>query len=288
MIVIMGASGSTGSALLNRLTTLGVPSRAVTRDPEALRARLDGLPDGAVEIRAADAGDPASLRVAFKGAEQLFLTMANSPAQVALETRIIDIAAESGIGHVVKLSAPAVGPESPVRFSRWHHTIEEHLRASGLAHTVLRPYAFLQKLPHLAPTITAQDVILGAMGDAGCTYIDCRDIADVAAAVLTGSEFAGGSHTLTGDRTYTYPQLAEVFSSLLGRPVRYVDLPPDAMRRNLVEHAGMPDWLAAHVVEIQQLAVTRPETPTDTVARILGRPPRSLTAYLGENLHQFR
>ncbi|GIG56118.1 nucleotide-diphosphate-sugar epimerase [Longispora fulva] len=288
MIVILGASGATGSALLDRLGTLGVPSRALSRDPESLRARLDGLGGGPVEIHAADAADPDSLRVAFKGADQLFLTMSNSPAQVMLETQVIDIAAEAGIGHIVKLSAPAVGPRSPVLFSRWHHAIEEHLRSSGVTHTVLRPYAFLQKLPHLAPTITAQDVILGAMGEAGCTYIDCRDIADVAAAALTRPELAGGEYTLTGDRTFTYPQLADVFSSLLGRTIRYVDLPPDAMRRNLTEHAHMPDWLAGHIVEIQQLAVTHPETPTDTVERVLGRPPRSLGAYLRENLHQFR
>lgn len=281
MIVVMGASGITGNALIRRLAALGTPCRALSRDPQGLR---DNLGDVA-EIRAADAADPASLRAAFSRASQLFLTMSNSPAQVVLECRAIEAAAESGIGHIVKLSAPAVEPDSPVAFSRWHHAIEETLRDSGLQHTLLRPYAFMQKL---APNIAARSVILGTMGNAACNYIDARDIADVAAEVLTRPELTGSAHVLTGSQTYSYPQLAEMFGSLLGRPIRYQNLPGPVLRQILVEQGGMPDWLAAHIVEIQQLAVTRPETPTDTVARILGRNPRTLEAFLDENLPAFR
>ncbi len=246
------------------------------------------MPGARVEIRPGDAGDPASLRAAFEGATQLFLTMANSPAQVELETRAIAAAADSGIEHVVKLSAPGAGPDSPVAVARWHHTIEETLRASGLRHTVLRPYAFMQKLLHLGPAVATQGVLPAAMGTAACNYIDCRDIADVAAEALTRPELAGHTYTLTGSRTFSYPQLADLLSSLLGRRLRYVDLPPHLLHRDLVDRAGMPDWLAAHVVEIQQLAVAQPEEPTDTVARLLGRQPRELESFLAENLAHFR
>ncbi|WP_371501986.1 NAD(P)H-binding protein [Kitasatospora sp. NBC_00374] len=281
----MGATGATGSALLHRLTELGVPARALSRDPDRLRARLD--PAAPVEVRAADAADPASLRAAFEGADQLFLTMANSPFQVELEIRAVEAAAASGIGHVVKLSAPAVGPDSPVAVSRGHHAIEERLRAHGLAHTLLRPYAFMQKLLLLAPGIAARDVVHGTLGDAARNYVDCRDIADVAAAVLTRPELAGRIYPLTGDRAYNHPQLVHLLGSLLERRIHYADLPADAFRRHLVEQARMPGWLADHVVEIQRLAAARPERPDDTVARVLGRPPRSLEAFLREHLGHF-
>ncbi|MGW1991627.1 NmrA family NAD(P)-binding protein [Embleya sp. NPDC001921] len=288
MIVVMGATGATGSALLQRLVTLGIPSRALSRDPERLRAGLDDTARRLVEIRAADAGDPRSLRTAFHGANRLFLAMANSPAQTALETGVIRVAATVGVEHVVKLSAPAATADSPVAVSRWHHAIEETLRDTGLSHTVLRPYAFMQKLLTLAPAVAAQDVVHGAMADAACNYVDCRDIADVAAEVLTRPELAGRTYTLTGSRTFSNPQLVELLGVLLGRPIRYLDLPPRVMRDHLIERAGLPAWLADHVVEIQQLAVTRPEEPTDTVASLLGRPPRTLEAFLGENIEQFR
>ncbi|RKT05548.1 uncharacterized protein YbjT (DUF2867 family) [Streptomyces sp. 3211.6] len=288
MIVVMGATGATGSALLHRLTELGIPTRALSRNPGRLRTRLDSTTLSQTEVLAADAAAPASLRAAFTGATQLFLTMANSPAQVALETDVIAAAAESGIGHIVKLSAPGAGPDSPVAIARGHHTIEVALRSSGPTCTVLRPYAFMQKLLLLAPGVAAGGVIHGAMADAACNYIDCRDIADVAAAALTRPEIAGHTYTLTGDRTYSHPQLADLLGSLLERDVQYVDLPGTDLHRHLTGTARMPGWLASHIVEIQHMATTHPEEPNDTVTRILGRPPRALETFLHEHLDLFR
>lgn len=283
MIAVMGATGATGHALVIRLIELGIPCRALSRDPDRLRAMTPGA-----EVAYADAADAASLRAAFTGATQLFLTMVNSPAQIELETRAIETARACGIRHVVKLSAPAAGPDSPVAVSRWHHAIEQELRTSGLEYTLLRPYAFMQKLPLLGPQVAAQGVIVGSMGSSACNYIDARDIADVAAAALTRAETAGGTYTLTGSRTYSYPELADLLSGLLGTPVRYLDLSPADFRAHLIERSGMPGWLADHITEIQQLAVAVPEHPTGTVTRILGRPPRSLECYLAENLDAFR
>lgn len=288
MIVVMGATGATGSALLHRLSELDLPVRALSRDPGRLRGRFDRAVLARAEVLAADAADPASLRAAFTGASRLFLTMANGSAQVALETHAIAAAADSGIGHIVKISAPGAGPDSPVAVARGHHTVEEALRNSGVTGTVLRPYAFMQKLLLLAPGVAAGGVVHGAMGEAACNYIDCRDIADVAAAVLTRPELAGHTYTLTGDRTYSHPELTGLLGSLLRRDVRYADLTGADLHRHLTSTARMPDWLAAHVVEIQRMAVTHPEEPDGTVSRILGRPPRTLEAFLREHLDFFR
>ncbi|MEV5942140.1 NmrA family NAD(P)-binding protein [Streptomyces sp. NPDC051994] len=283
----MGATGATGNALLHSLLTLGAPVRALTRTPHGPIPGITGAHQPPVEVQYADATDPHSLRTAFKGASQLFLAMANGPAQVELETRVIDIAAHTGIGHIVKISAPAAEPDSPVVISRGHHTIEEHLRASGLTHTILRPYAFTQNLLRLAPTV-AQGVILGTTGDAPCNYIDCRDIGDVAAAALTRPDIAGGTYTLTGPEAVSYPTLASRLTTLTGNRIRYVNLTPHELRDNLIHNAHMPTWLADHVTEIQQLAITRPETPTTTVIDILGHPPRTLDAFLHEHHAHFR
>ncbi|MGW7332655.1 SDR family oxidoreductase [Streptomyces sp. NPDC054840] len=287
MIVVMGATGATGNALLHSLRTLGTPVRALTRTPHTPIPGNTGGHRPPAEVQYADATDPHSLRAAFKGADQLFLAMANSPAQVELETRVIDVATHAGVGHIVKLSAPAAEPDSPVAVSRWHHAVEEHLRAAGPTHTILRPYAFTQNLLRLAPTV-AQGLILGTTGDAPCNYIDCRDIGDVAAAALTRPDIAGRTYTLTGSEAVSSPELALRLSTLTGRPIRYVDLTPAELRDHLVRHADMPTWLADHVTEIQQLAVARPETPTTTVVDILGRPPRTLDAFLQEHRAHFR
>ncbi|MCG6493904.1 NmrA family NAD(P)-binding protein [Kitasatospora sp. A2-31] len=288
MIVIMGATGATGGATLDSLARLGVPARALSRDPGRLLAGLDDHTRALVEPVYADAGDPDSLRAAFRGASGLLLTMANGPQQVEHELRAIDAAADAGVEHIVKVSAPAAEPDSPVAVSRGHHLVEQHLRASGVTATVLRPYAFMQKLLLLAPGIAAAGMIHGAMGTAPCNYIDCRDIGDAAAAVLIRPEHAGRTYELTGGRAYSYPELAALLGALLGRPVRYIDLPPAELHAHLVHRAGMPEWLAAHVVEIQRLAVDRPERPDGSVNRLLGRAPRTLEAFLREHLARFR
>ncbi|MCY9590592.1 SDR family NAD(P)-dependent oxidoreductase [Paenibacillus chitinolyticus] len=288
MIVIMGATGTIGSALLERLADLGVPAKALSREPEKLRDQIGEKGRSTIEIASADASDPESLRRAFTGASQLFLTMANSPRQIELETSIIQIAAESGIEHIVKISSPAFEQRSPVAVAGWHQEIERTLRESGLTHTVLRPYAFMQNLMRLAPTITTQNVFFGSMGDSPCNFIDCRDIADVAAEVLTNRKVSGQIYTLTGSETFSYPQIASQLSVLLNRPISYINLEPQVLLRNLIENGHMPPWLANHVVEIQTMSTVVPESPNDTVKRLLGREPRTLEAFLHECVENFR
>ncbi|WP_344626356.1 NmrA family NAD(P)-binding protein [Kitasatospora arboriphila] len=291
MIVVMGAAGATGGATLRSLAAfaaLGAPVRALSRDPARLAAALDPHTRARTAIHPVDAADPGSLRTAFHGAQQLFLTMANSPDQVRYELNAIEAAVDCGVQHVVKVSAPAAEPDSPVAVSRGHHLIEERLRSTGITTTVLRPYAFMQKLLLLAPGIAAAGVVHGATGGARCNYVDVRDVGDAAAEVLTRPEAAGGTYPLTGGRAYSHPELAALLGELLGRPIRYLDLGPSGLKAHLVGRAGMPDWLATHVVEIQQLAVDREEMPDGTFHRLTGRAPRTLGAFLGENLHRFR
>lgn len=288
MIVIIGATGTIGGALLKRLVDLDVPVRALSREPEKLRIQIGNLGWSTIEAAQADASDPESLRRAFAGASQLFLAMSNSPRQIELETSIIHIAAKAGIEHIVKISSPAFDKNSPVAVAGWHHEIEKTLCESGLTHTVLRPYAFMQNLLRFAPTIATQGVFFGCMGDSPCNFIDCRDIADVAAEVLTNREVSGQIYTLTGSEIFSYPQIASKLSVLLERPIRYINMDPQALRHDLIEYGHMPPWLANHVVEIQAMSVALPEKPTDNVRRLLGREPRTLEAFLYEHAESFR
>lgn len=284
----MGAGGATGGATLRSLAALGAPSRALSRDPARLASVLDEQTAARTEVHPGEAADPQSLRAAFRGAHQLFLTMANGPHQVRYELNAIEAAVDCGVEHVVKVSAPAAEPDSPVAVSRGHHLVEERLRSSGITTTVLRPYAFMQKLLLLAPGIAAAGVVHGAMGRARCNYVDVRDIGDAAARVLTRPELAGGTYPLTGGRAYSHAELTALLGGLLGRPIRHLDLSPSELHAHLVGRAGMPGWLATHVVEIQQLAVDREETPDDAFLRLTGRAPRTLEAFLRENVHRFR
>lgn len=194
---------------------------------------------------------------------------------------MIDAAAWCGVRHVVKLSAPAAEPASPVAVSGGHRQVEGHLAATGMTATLLRPYAFMQKLLQNAPAI-ARGVLIGAMREAPCNYVDVRDIADVAAETLLRPGLAGATYTLTGPQAFSHPELARLLSELTGRPVR---LPPGDFHSHLLSTAQMPPWLADHVVEIQQLAIARAESTNGTIETALGRPARALRAFIHEHLH---
>ena len=288
MIAIIGATGTIGQALLERLRDVDVPVRALSREPGKLRHRLEAQRRSAVEIAAADASDPDSLRRAFAGADQVFFALSNSPDQVKEESAIIQSAAESGVRHLVKISSPLFEPSAPVAVAGWHGEIEKVLKNSGLDYTVLRPYAFMQNLFGLAPTIAAQNGFFGIMGDTPCNFVDCRDIADAAAEVLTRPGRRGGIYTLTGSETYSYPQIASRLSEILNRPIRYIHMEPAELLHHLTERARMPLWLANHVVEIQTLSMKVPERPTDSIKQLLGRAPRTLDAFLQEYADRFR
>lgn len=288
MIVVIGATGTIGRELLNSLIQANVPVRAISREPDKLRIQMDAGDHRHVEIVQADASDASALRSAFQGARQLFLSMSNSPRQVELESNVIRTAIKAGIEHIVKISSPLYNPLAPVEIARWHLEIEALLIHSGIMHTILRPFAFMQNLLRLTGPIRKHNAFFGSMGNSVCNYIDCRDIADVAAEVLTNHKNAGRIYTLTGSEVFNYEQIAAKFTAMLGRPITYINMDSNTQHRSLMEQDRMPLWLANHVVEIQAMSVAIPEHPTDTVERLLGKAPRTLDAFLEEHIGLFQ
>ncbi|KJB87776.1 hypothetical protein AZ66_11320, partial [Paenibacillus sp. E194] len=171
MIVVIGATGTIGRELLSRLIQANVPVRAISREPDKLRIQLGAGDYKHVEIAQADASDAATLRSAFQEASQLFLSMSNSPRQVELESSVIRTAIEAGIEHIVKISSPLYNALAPVEIARWHLEIETLLNHSGILHTVLRPYAFMQNLLRFTGPIRKHNAFYGSMGNSACNYI---------------------------------------------------------------------------------------------------------------------
>ena len=128
-ILLTGVTGQVGGAALR---TLDVPVRVLARSEVPL--------DGDAELVVGSFDDSSSLRRAFDGVDVLFLTGRDNPDQVAQHLRVLEVAAASGVTHVVKLSAIGARPDSPVALMRWHAAIEHALRESNLAWTFLRPH----------------------------------------------------------------------------------------------------------------------------------------------------
>src|SRR4051794_32045908 len=115
-VLVTGATGVAGSAVVHSLLERGVPVRAFVRDAATAHARLGG----AVELTVGDLADHAAVRAALVGVEQLVLSCADDPRRVGWESAAIDAAAGAGVRRIVKLSSIGAAPGSPVAFWDWH------------------------------------------------------------------------------------------------------------------------------------------------------------------------
>jgi uncharacterized protein YbjT (DUF2867 family) len=264
-VLVTGASGNVGSQVVAELQARGVPVRAFVRDP----SKLDG-----VELAVGDFSDRESIRRALAGVDRVFLSSADGPDKVAHEAAVVDAAAAAGIELIVKASTLGAEVGSPLKPFDWNGRSERHLKASGVPAVILASSFYMTNVL----MAVREGVLPAPVGDGAVAMIDPRDVAAVAAVALTGDGHAGRTYRLTGPEPITYAQIAEVLG------VRYVDVPPEAARREL-EAAGMPGWLVDHLdgafalIRAGALAET-----TDVVRALTGREPHDFAAFTHERM----
>jgi uncharacterized protein YbjT (DUF2867 family) len=242
-VLVTGATGSTGSALLELLVSRGVGVRAMVRR-EGDAARLAAM---GVDAVIADFDDEAASGNALQGVDRVYVVTPSSERAEDQQRRFIEVAAATGVQQVVKLSQLGADESSPVRFLRWHAAVERRIRELGVGYTFLRPNLFFQGLFAFAGTIAAEGRFFAPIGDARVSAVDVRDIAAVAAAALTEPGHEGQTYTITGPAAITHSDIAEALSATTGREIEFVDVPPEAFRASL---AGvLPDWQLDGLVE---------------------------------------
>lgn len=283
-ILVTGATGTVGLHVVRELLERGVSVRAFVRGPR----RAAGVLGDRVELTTGDLADPASIRAALDGVDRVFLCSANHPQQVEHETNVIDAAAAAGIRRLVKVGANGAQVGSPLRFWDAHGRIEAHLRGSGLPAVVLHPSTYMSNLLAAAETIKHMGTLFAPAGDAKVTLIDPRDVAAVAAVLLTEDGHEGRTYPLTGPEPVTYHEVAAQLSAGIGRPVGYVDVPDPAARDGMIQ-SGMPEWLADQVVILWgQLRRGAAATTTDVVRVLTGHEPRTVAEFVRDHAAAFR
>src|SRR5262249_14275400 len=140
MLLVTGATGTTGMEVLRALKARGAEARALVRD-ETRAHQLRAL--GFTPVTG-DLGDPRTLAPALDGVERAYLVAPASPMQSELEQAFLETAKEAGVKHIVKLSVIGASEEAPNRFARSHGKVERALKESELAWTLLRATGFMQ------------------------------------------------------------------------------------------------------------------------------------------------
>jgi uncharacterized protein YbjT (DUF2867 family) len=283
-VLVTGATGNVGSHLIGELRGRGASVRAFVRDVGKARALLGPGPDLAV----GDYGDPSSIAAALDGVDRVFLLTPTHPEMVQWEHNILDAAAAAGVQRVAKMSTVGADPQSDGRFARWQGQCEELLRASGLPAVTLRSSNHMTNLLFATETIRAAGKIFAPLEDAKIAMIDRRDLAAVAAVVLTEDGHEGRTYVLTGPDAVTYQDVARALSRVLGRTVEFVDVPDEAAIDAMLE-AGAPEWLAHGIVEVdQQLKRGLAAQTTEVVRVLLGREPYDIAQFTRDVAAAFR
>jgi uncharacterized protein YbjT (DUF2867 family) len=284
MILVTGASGTVGSAVLEEVRKTGKPFRAMYRSEDDARKSPAG-----VSTIIADFSSQESMKRALAGVDAVYLVCSPIPALVELESNVIDVCRENGVKFMVLNSALGAG-DYPKSFPSWHRIVEDRLKASGLASTILRPNSFMQNiLAYMAPSIRAQGAFYAAMGNGRTSYLDVRDIAIVVAkALVSPGEHTGSTYELNGPEAVTYAELAKGITRVANRPVKYVDVPEPAQRKSMLD-LGMPEWQVNALLDLQQYYKNgHGGEVTDVLPKLLGRSPVKLNQFLEEFRDEFR
>ncbi|AOS64395.1 SDR family oxidoreductase [Actinoalloteichus hymeniacidonis] len=271
MIGVTGATGAVGGRVAALLATLRTPTRLVVRD--AARA-----PELAVSsTRVADYADSAAMQAALDGVRTLFLVSADAdPARVQQQTTAVDAAVAAGVEHLVYLSFLGADPDATFTFARDHFRTEEHIRATGVAFTFLRPSLYLDSVPEW---VGEDDVLRGPAGDGQVAWVSREDVAQTARAVLTGDGHAGRVYDITGPQLLTLAQTAQVLETFAHRPIGYQNqtlADARASRAGQGESWEIEGWITSYAA----IATGEMAVRNDVVKRLTGRDPLSLADFL--------
>lgn len=283
MILITGASGSVGREVVREVQKTKSEFCAMYRSKEEAAKAPAGAKTAIADFR-----DKRSLLAALSGVERVFLVCSPIQELVELEGNAIDACKEAGVKLIVLNSALGAG-DYEKSFPSWHRKVEDKLKASGIAHVILRPNGFMQNtITYLAPSIRAQGAFFDAMGDAKTSYVDVRDVAAVAARALTEQGHLGKTYELNGPEAITQDDLAKRIAAKSGRDVKHANIPRGAHQKAMLD-LGMPAWQVNALIELQDYYVSGRAASVDgVVAKLLGRPARTMDIFLEEYAAQFR
>ncbi len=284
MILVFGATGKTGSEIIKQLLARSASIRVLIRDAD----KAAYFKEKGIDVVIGDANDIAAVTLALTGITKVYLVLTNSQHQLEQEKLITDCAKKSGVKLLVKQSSleTMIYPNNPI--PKAHLESEQYIKSSGLNWVIIRPTFFNQMLLMCAYNIKANETLIFPMANGCVAATDVRDVAEIAATVLTEPGHNNKTYDISGTEFLSFNTIAAIFSKVLNRQITYVSQSLSEYRK-MLETRLNDEWrINAVCEELNSLSTCSVNyVSRDNIQRILGRPARSVEQFVEDYKEAF-
>ncbi len=287
LILVTGSTGKTAMPVVEQLLERGYPVRALVHSIDGRSQRLGSL---GAEVVQGDLLDLASVRAAMKGVKRLYFVYPPFDQLLEATTNVAVAARDEGVEAVVNMSQISAREHAPSPLSRQHWLAERVFDWAGVGASHVNPGFFAEDLYlFTGQSIAEEGRMYLPFGEGRHAPVAAEDIARVVVGILEDPKpHVGQRHVVTGPKNMKLAEMAEIFSTELGKSVAYVDLPVEQWREALIGKPEFPEFLANHLAAVakdHQNGVFSAQT--DVVETIGGQAPQSLRDFIRANRAEF-
>jgi NAD(P)H dehydrogenase (quinone) len=300
-ILITGATGDTGGYAIEQLLQKGHEVRALVHRIDDRSRRFD---DKGVEVVAGDYLDLGAMRTAVKGVRRAYFVYPIRPGIIQATAYFAQAAREAGVEAIANMSQISAREDARSHAARDHWVAERVFDWSGIAVAHLRPTFFAEWLLYNAPMIKGGTLAM-PFGAGKHAPVAAEDQARVIVGILENpAPHRGKVYPLHGPKEYTPAEIAQVLSGMLGKDVRYKQVPmEELLQRRASSQSPAPGQVNARTAygELEQLQRGELKESfvlqhirevaldhqagifagtNDVIETIGGRPPMSLEAFI--------
>jgi uncharacterized protein YbjT (DUF2867 family) len=278
-VLVTGATGNTGSALLNELSGSGIElvaalscEEAKSRIPETCNYRLCNF-DNAAQVGAS-----------LDGIDAVFLMLPFNEKMVIWGEQFVQQARRRGVRFIVRLSGLAAALDSGSRMGQLHGQIDESVKTSGIPWCILRCNSFMQNFTGIYRSMIRHGVLSLPEGNARSAFINTGDIAAVAAQIFKNPEpHIHRVYDLSGPQILSNRQAVEIISEVIGSPVCYRAMSETEVRQ-IYERLGVSSWRSEVLDSLSRfIREGHAGKLTDSVEKLLGRQPETTRDFVERN-----
>ena len=277
-ILVLGATGNTGSEVVKQLKQKNAAFRVMVRNTQSAAPLC--LADD--QVRLGNFDDIDSLTRTMDGITSVYLAMVAHQDNQKWVENVITAMKAAGAKHLVKLSGIGATEDAGSEIIRVHAKTDKMVQGSGLDYTLIQPNSFYQNLFGSVETIKNSNQFFLPLKDVKQSVVDIRDVAAVAVAALIDTGHAGKTYLLSGPQSLSFAEQAKILSDAAGKDIQYIHVPKEAAEEAM-SSSGMDPWLAAHLAEIMDWFTQGSyDYVTDDIEQVLGRPARTFAAFAKE------